>query len=631
MLQQISIYLLKVICISGLLFLYYHTALRNKQFHYYNRFYLLLTFVVSITLPLVRLEWFTFFSGSPQAIHLYEIIYGKGEEDAVVTGHLVFNTEQILLFFLALLSFCLLISLGARIIRIYRLKKKYPKQELLEFDFINTDIAAAPFSFLKNIFWRSDISLEEETGKQILQHEITHIQQKHSWDKLYVQAILCFYWLNPFFHLIKKELFLIHEFIADEKAVKHSDADAFAKMLLTAQFGKFTFLPAQSIFYSSIKRRLVMLTSSKKPQFSYVRRLMALPLIAGLVCLFAFTIQTKDPDHSLPKVTSTKPFVLVVDAGHGGKDYGALGNGLYEKDATLKISQKIKTLSSQYGIEVILTRNSDVTISPRERSTFANAQNGDAFISIHVSTGNPDLSSGFEIYLTHKNEKFATNNQVLGSAILQNLNGDFKIQQTLQQQSKGVWVVDNSNIPAALIECGYLTNVNDANNLKDDAKIELMARNIVKGVAMYANNKNSIIPQNIIDNNNDTIPSGQSKATSSKAPLYVFNGKIISEAEMKKINPDDIKSVNVLKDKMAIDKYGDKGKNGVVEINSKTDNTNLNQPMYVINEKVVKKSEADTLAPDTIAEMNVLKGKQATDKYGEKGKNGVVEIKTKKA
>ena len=124
MLQQISIYLLKVICISGLLFLYYHFALRNKQFHYYNRFYLLLTFVVSITLPLVRLEWFTFFSGSPQAIHLYKIIYGKGEEDVAVTGHLVFNMEQILLFFLALLSFCLLISLCIRIIRIYRLKKK---------------------------------------------------------------------------------------------------------------------------------------------------------------------------------------------------------------------------------------------------------------------------------------------------------------------------------------------------------------------------------------------------------------------------------------------------------------------------------------------------------------------------
>ena len=283
MLQQISIYLLKVICISGLLFLYYHIALRNKQFHYYNRFYLLLTFAISIALPLLQLEWFTFFSGSPQTIQLYKIIYGKGEEDVAFNGPSDFDAEQILLFSLGLLSVCLLIFFFIRIIRIYRLKKKYPLQQLLEFDFVNTDIQAAPFSFLKNIFWRNDINLEEETGKQILQHEITHIQQKHSWDKLYVQFLLCFYWLNPFFHLIKKELYLIQEFIADEQAVKHSDADAFAKMLLTAQFGKFNFLPAQSIFYSSIKRRLIMLTTSKKSQFSYVRRLMVLPLIASLV------------------------------------------------------------------------------------------------------------------------------------------------------------------------------------------------------------------------------------------------------------------------------------------------------------------------------------------------------------
>ena len=50
-------------------------------------------------------------------------------------------------------------------------------------------------------------------------------------------------------------------------------------------------------------------------------------------------------------------------------------------------------------------------------------------------------------------------------------------------------MLDNSNIPSALIECGYITNADDANNLKDDAKIELMAKNILQGVAMYANNK----------------------------------------------------------------------------------------------------------------------------------------------
>jgi len=628
MLQQISIYLLKVICISGLFFLYYHIALRNKQFHYYNRFYLLLTFAVSATLPFLQLEWFTFFSGSPQTIHLYKIIYGKGEEDVAVNGHSGFNAEQILLSSLALLSVCLLMFFFIRIIRIYRVKKKYPLQQLLEFDFVNTDIPAAPFSFLKNIFWRNDISLKEETGKQILQHEITHIRQKHSWDKLYVQFLLCFYWLNPFFHLIKKELYLIHEFIADEQAVEHSDADAFAKMLLTAQFGKFNFLPAQSIFYSPIKRRLIMLTTSKKSQFSYVRRLMVLPLIASLVCLFAFTIKTR---NSVPseKIITAKPFVLVVDAGHGGKDYGATGYGLYEKDITLKVAAKIKALSPQYGIDVVLTRDKDIYQSPTEKSDFANSQGANAFITLHANAAPKEQTndSGMEIYIADNDHQ--PSSVLLGSAILQNLASDFNAASVLNKYNKGIWVLNNSIIPAALIECGYITNAGDAAILKDDGKIELIAKNILQGVALYANNKNSISSNNLM-NRKDTIPSGNSKAASSKTPLYVLDGKIISEVEMKKIDPNTIQSMTVLKDKNATDKYGNKGENGVVEIISKSNNTDLSQPLYVLDEKIIQKSEADKLDPNTITEINVLKDKQATDKYGENGKNGVVEIKTKK-
>ncbi len=311
MLQLLSVYLLKVVCISGLLFLYYHFALRNKRFHYYNRFYLLMSVVISIIMPLLKLQWFTLFSNSAQTIHLYKIIYGGGENEVVFNGNTAIAWEQISLYILAAISIVLLSVLCIRIIKLRRLKNKYPVQQFTEFDFINTDIPAAPFSFLKDIFWRNDINLEDETGKQILQHEITHIRQKHSWDKLFMQFIMSFYWMNPFFHLIKKELYLIHEFIADEEAVKHADADAFAKMLLTARFGKFNFLPAQSIFYSSIKRRLTMLTTSKKPHFSYVRRLMILPVVAALICLFCILLfKTRNATHTIPTAITAKPFVF---------------------------------------------------------------------------------------------------------------------------------------------------------------------------------------------------------------------------------------------------------------------------------------------------------------------------------
>src|SRR6476469_4759179 len=109
MLQQISIYLLKVICISGLFFLYYHIALRNKQFHYYNRFYLLMIVVLSSVLPLLQLQWFTLFSNSSQTIHLYKIIYGSGEEDVNAYGHSTLSFEQIALYFLAATSFAMIL------------------------------------------------------------------------------------------------------------------------------------------------------------------------------------------------------------------------------------------------------------------------------------------------------------------------------------------------------------------------------------------------------------------------------------------------------------------------------------------------------------------------------------------
>lgn len=175
MLQQLSIYLLKVICISGLLFLYYHIALRNKRFHYYNRFYLLFAVLVSIVLPLLKFEWFTLFSNSHQTIHLYNVIYGSGENEVVVNGNRGFNAEQLVLYTAALISVVLVIILSIRLLRLSFLKKKYPVQQFIEFDFIITDISSAPFSFLKSIFWRSDINLDDETGKQILQHEITQV------------------------------------------------------------------------------------------------------------------------------------------------------------------------------------------------------------------------------------------------------------------------------------------------------------------------------------------------------------------------------------------------------------------------------------------------------------------------
>jgi hypothetical protein len=106
-------------------------------------------------------------------------------------------------------------------------------------------------------------------------------------------------------------------------------------------------------------------------------------------------------------------------------------------------------------------------------------------------------------------------------------------------------------------------------------------------------------------------------------PLFFFDGKKITHDEMSKIDPATIESMNVLKGENAIVQYGDEGKNGVVLIKSKLPNA-----LYVVNGKIMNDA-LKKVYPDDIETINVMKGERATKLYGEAGKNGVIEIVTK--
>ncbi len=641
MLQIIAIYLLKVLICSGLLLAYYWVALRNKRFHYYNRFYLLMAVALSFSVPLFNLQWFSFRSNNTQAITILNVMYGTAEEDGIAASKgFQLNWQDMLSVVPFIITIFFLVLLAYRIIKIYQIKRSYPVSKTDEFDFIKTDIEQAPFSFLRNIFWRSDISLEEKIGQQILRHELAHIKQKHTWDKLFMQIVLAIFWMNPFYWLIQKELYLIHEFIADEKAVEDKDASAFAAMLLHAQFGKFMYAPAQSFFYSPIKRRLLMLTSSKKTSLSYVRRLMALPLLVGVICLFAFRLKENSTEAAFTKVNA--PFKLVVDAGHGGKDNGAVGiNGIKEKDISLAVSKKIKELSGEYGIDVLLTRDNDVFMSPPEKVDFANKQNANAFVSMHVNVNGlnaKEIKSGMEIFISPENARY-DESKTLGSAVLQKLGTDFKVNTPLMQSQVGIWVLKANTLPSILVECGFLDNSNDVALLTDAAQVESIARKILEGIALYANHAADEIKEldvkreTALFSADTTMPGVNGKSIASPLPdgvLYIVDGKIISKGEADKINPNGIQSVNVIKGENAIKEYGDKGKNGVIEITTKNP---ASRPMndsllYVLDGKIVKPAEVNTLDPVKIMSVNVLKDKTATDKYGSKAKYGAVEITT---
>ena len=124
-------------------------------------------------------------------------------------------------------------------------------------------------------------------------------------------------------------------------------------------------------------------------------------------------------------------------------------------------------------------------------------------------------------------------------------------------------------------------------------------------------------------------------------PLYILDGKELNQKEVEKLNPNEIKSISVLKDKSATSKYGEKGKNGVILIETKKGDQKIqiksemkldgaNPPLIYIDGKEAAKNAMEELDPNTIDSIEILKGESAASKYGEKGKNGVILIKLKK-
>jgi hypothetical protein len=177
---------------------------------------------------------------------------------------------------------------------IRKLIRLYPSIELKDMNLVMTDVKGTPFSFFKYIFWNTAIDLSSDVGKKILAHEVVHIEEKHSVDKLLIELQLLIGWFNPIVWLIRNELYLIHEFIADQKSIENQDSGVLAKLLLASAYPKQQHLLTNTFFYSPIKRRLFMLNQIKKTKFSHLRRLFVLPITICVVLSFSIkTIEVK--------------------------------------------------------------------------------------------------------------------------------------------------------------------------------------------------------------------------------------------------------------------------------------------------------------------------------------------------
>lgn len=674
----LAFYLLKVTICSGILFGYYWFVLRNKIFHQYNRFYLLASVVLSLALPLIQINiWHNAAQPAPQAILLLQAVNGDEYLDEIIVSsrQTGLSFEQTMLMVYTLISIAFLVFFIQALFKIRRLIKKHRLSLFENIYFVNTTAKGTPFSFLKYIFWNDHIDPESTAGSQVFRHEVAHVKERHSYDKLMMHVVLIFCWCNPFFWLVRKELNMIHEFVADQIAVEDNDTAAFAAMILQAAYPQQRFHLANPFFYSPIKRRLMMLTKNRNPKVGYIGRLLVLPL--AVLIFAAFTLKAKTFTDNI-NAYDGKTITVVIDAGHGGSDNGGTNvqGTVLEKDLNLALTKTISALNTNQKIKIILTRETDVFQSVQEKVAFTKAAGADLFISLHMDAnpaGQTNAKSGLNVYVANNQSANVYNSRVLASALINEFSQQYGLPVNKQpvQTNMTIRVLQDATCPAVLVEAGNISNSKDLGYLQTKAAQTLVAGKILAAIERWAEAKekgptgggvialeaNAIAPAQ----KTDTIP--EITLANEEKALIIADGKTITSVEMKKIDPETIESITVLKNANAVQEYGEKGKNGVVIIKTKTeltikqdvnlniqkkvdsgvqgpltnlqlsfknDQTPGNKPLYVVDDKIVEEDfKLNDINPNDIESIHVIKDKSATEKYGDKGVNGVIEISTK--
>ena len=171
--------------------------------------------------------------------------------------------------------------------------------------------------------------------------------------------------------------------------------------------------------------------------------------------------------------------VIILDAGHGGRDPGAIsGKSFYEKKYTLDVVNRVKILLEKEGAYVILTRNGDYTRSLYQRTRIANRHKGDLFISVHFNTFYSSKARGSKSFYYKKKDK------KLALAIQRQLKKDLSIRSNGIKRSR-FYVLRHTKMPSVLIEPLFLSNPREKKLLRSSSFRNSLATSIFKGIKRY--------------------------------------------------------------------------------------------------------------------------------------------------
>jgi len=294
-------YIIQVLLFQTLFLAMYDFFLSKETFFVKNRWYLLATPILSFVLPLIKIPTFQRVVPEEITILLPEIILSP---QRVIEQTTIYQSIDYLdILFIAGLSIFFVIFL----IKLYKLSQliiKYKIEDKGSYKLIILPETKKAFSFLHYVFLGGDIN--DSDKEKIIEHELIHSKQKHTYDLLFFELLKVVMWFNPLLYVYQKRIATVHEYISDATVVKSTPKETYINKLINELFDveNITFVN-QFSKHSLIKKRIMMITKKKSKQMKQAKYLLLLPVLLSMLFYTACSDESLFEDAKVEKELQT--------------------------------------------------------------------------------------------------------------------------------------------------------------------------------------------------------------------------------------------------------------------------------------------------------------------------------------
>ncbi len=561
------IYLLQVNVGMILFYLFYRLFFAGDTFWKTRRLYLLLSFVASFAYPLLSIEsWLS----QPEPVQtalvhyttLPEIVISPARQASAI------SIENILIGTYLLVVLALAVRMLAQLLAILRIRLAGKSTVLQNRRVIAVEREISPFSFFGSVFINQKLHTESET-QQILAHELTHVRQWHSLDVFVAELLSIAFWINPAVWLLKREIRQNLEFLADHQVLRSGfNPKHYQYHLLQLSYQTPEVQLGNQFNVSPLKKRIMMMNKQNSNKAAILKYMLIVPLVLSLVLVAnaqsvvkkTRKIVTTTSQKSTKVVANSKDNVtqMVESANSGSKPILVDSIEIVRQNLAKSNPDAVVTYDTVNKVYKSTVKFSAPVI---KKDVDVNSSDGKVYEVVEKMPQYPGGVNELLSFLTStiKYPDEAKKNGIQGRVIVR-----FVVDKTGK--------VTNTTILRGV----SLELDNEALRVVNAMPVWTPGEHKGQTVAVYY----ALPIQFTLEGSavsatmNGVVVKTSRKVTATikhdgEAPLYIVDGKEITEADFNAIDSENIQSVNELKSESATKVYGEKGKNGVVEVKMK--------------------------------------------------------------